>query len=137
VLNVGTGELLVVLLVALIVLGPDKLPQAARKVGQVMAEVRKVSSGFQSELRDAMKEPVEGTPTTERSPTPKAPPPVAPDELAANDPTIDGSEPVVDDGHGDDADVGVDGAVEPHTPGVEADPSTASPADHTNGHRAD
>jgi sec-independent protein translocase protein TatB len=137
VLNVGTGELLVVLLVALIVLGPDKLPQAARKVGQVLAEVRKVSSGFQSELRDAMKEPVEGTPTIERSPTPKAPPPVEPGERATDDPTIAGAEPVVDDGHGDDAEVGVDGVVDPRPPGVEADPSSASPADRTNGHRAD
>src|SRR5690606_33429751 len=44
----------VILLVALIVLGPDKLPGAVRKVGQVMAEVRKVSNGFQAEMRTAM-----------------------------------------------------------------------------------
>lgn len=52
--NVGGGEVLVILLVALVVLGPDKLPGAVRKVGQVVSEVRKVSAGFQAEMRTAM-----------------------------------------------------------------------------------
>lgn len=52
--NVGGGEVFVILLVALIVLGPDKLPGAVRKVGQVVAEVRKISNGFQAEMRTAM-----------------------------------------------------------------------------------
>ncbi|HEX8802551.1 MAG TPA: Sec-independent protein translocase protein TatB [Acidimicrobiales bacterium] len=51
--NVGGGELLVIFLVALIVLGPQRLPDAARTVGKVVGEVRKISSGFQRELRDA------------------------------------------------------------------------------------
>ena len=54
--NVGTGELLVILLLALLVLGPDKLPDAARKIGNVMAEVRRMSNGFQAEMRSAMEE---------------------------------------------------------------------------------
>lgn len=57
--NIGGGELMVILLVALLVLGPDKLPDAARKMGNVAAEFRKMSSGFQRELREAMDEPVE------------------------------------------------------------------------------
>jgi sec-independent protein translocase protein TatB len=51
--NVGGGELLVILLIALIVLGPQRLPEAARQVGRVVSEVRRVSSGFQNELKDA------------------------------------------------------------------------------------
>ena len=58
-LNVGGGEFLVILLVGLIVLGPQKLPEAARQIGRVMTELRKISSGFQQELRDALDEPVE------------------------------------------------------------------------------
>jgi sec-independent protein translocase protein TatB len=54
--NVGAGELMVILLIALIVLGPDKLPDAARKVGNVMGELRRMSSGFQDEMRSAMDE---------------------------------------------------------------------------------
>jgi Tat protein translocase TatB subunit len=46
--NVGGPELMVVLLVALIVLGPQQLPKAIRSVTSVMNELRKVSSGFQS-----------------------------------------------------------------------------------------
>ena len=52
--NVGTGELLVILLIALIVLGPDKLPDAARKMGNIMGELRRMSGGFQAEMRSAM-----------------------------------------------------------------------------------
>jgi sec-independent protein translocase protein TatB len=56
VFSVGGGEVLVILLVALIVLGPDKLPEAARKIGNVMAEVRRMSSGFQNEMRAAIED---------------------------------------------------------------------------------
>ncbi|NIR34626.1 MAG: twin-arginine translocase TatA/TatE family subunit, partial [Actinobacteria bacterium] len=45
--NLGGMELLVILLVALIVLGPTKLPEAARQVGKAVNELRRLSSGFQ------------------------------------------------------------------------------------------
>lgn len=66
-LNVGTPELLVILLVALIVLGPDKLPDAARQIGRAVSQVRRMGSGFQAELRDAFHE-VEAEGTTPRPP---------------------------------------------------------------------
>jgi sec-independent protein translocase protein TatB len=53
--NVGGGEILVILLAALIFLGPEKLPEVARQIGKVLAEVRKVSAGFQREVQDAMR----------------------------------------------------------------------------------
>ena len=59
-LNLGTGELLVIFLVALVVLGPNKLPDAARQMGRMVAELRRLSTGFQDEMRAAMQEP---TPT--------------------------------------------------------------------------
>ena len=52
--NVGGPEIMVILLVALVVLGPQQLPKAMRTFGSVMTEVRKVSSGFQAEMRAAM-----------------------------------------------------------------------------------
>jgi Tat protein translocase TatB subunit len=52
--NVGGGEILVIFLVALLVLGPQKLPEAAKQVGAMMRELKKVSSGFQEELRAAI-----------------------------------------------------------------------------------
>ncbi len=62
--NVGSPELLVILVVALLVLGPNKLPEAARQVGRAMGELRRLSSGFQAELRDALEEPVVSRPVT-------------------------------------------------------------------------
>ena len=51
--SVGAPELIVIFLVALIVLGPDRLPKAARQVGKAVAEFKRVSSGFQDEVRKA------------------------------------------------------------------------------------
>ena len=45
---------MVILVVALLILGPDQLPKAMRTFGNVMAEIRKVSGGFQAEMRKAM-----------------------------------------------------------------------------------
>ncbi|MET0902945.1 MAG: Sec-independent protein translocase protein TatB [Acidimicrobiales bacterium] len=52
--NIGGGELIVIMLLALIVLGPKRLPEAARQVGKVMADLRRLSSGFQNEVRTAL-----------------------------------------------------------------------------------
>ncbi len=54
--NIGGGEFLVIALIALIVLGPQRLPDAARQVGKVMGDLRRVSSGFQAELKGAINE---------------------------------------------------------------------------------
>lgn len=49
--------MLIILVGALIFLGPKRLPDAARQVGKAMAEFRKVTTGFQAEVRDAFAEP--------------------------------------------------------------------------------
>lgn len=56
--NIGGLEVLFVLVVALIVLGPTKLPEAARQVGKFVTEVRRISGGFQREFREAIQEPI-------------------------------------------------------------------------------
>jgi sec-independent protein translocase protein TatB len=57
--NIGGAEFLVIALVALLVLGPDKLPEAARKVGNITSELRKMSNGFRSEFKEALNDPIE------------------------------------------------------------------------------
>lgn len=52
--NIGGGELLVIGLVALIVLGPQRLPDAARQAGKVLGDLRRLSTGFQEELKGAL-----------------------------------------------------------------------------------
>ena len=56
--NVTGGEVLILLVLALVVLGPEKLPEAVRRFAKVYGEVKKMSTGFQSELREALDEPV-------------------------------------------------------------------------------
>lgn len=48
-----------IVVVALVVLGPEKLPGAARQIGNVVRQVRKISTGFQQELQNALDEPIE------------------------------------------------------------------------------
>ena len=55
--NIGGGELLVIMLIALIVLGPQRLPDAARQVGKTMGDLRRLSIGFQNEIRSALDRP--------------------------------------------------------------------------------
>ena len=73
--NIGGGEVLVILIVALVVLGPAKLPGAARQIGQMMTELRRRSAGFQNELRNALDEAETPAPKAEpadREPSPPA-----------------------------------------------------------------
>lgn len=46
--SIGTSELLLVGIVALIFLGPRKMPQLARKIGKMMAEFRGTANEFKS-----------------------------------------------------------------------------------------
>jgi sec-independent protein translocase protein TatB len=52
--NIGGGELIVIMLLALIVLGPQRLPDAARQIGKTMGELRRLSTGFQNEMKHAL-----------------------------------------------------------------------------------
>ena len=56
--NLQGSELIIILLLALVVLGPEKLPEAMRKMGQFYAELKKMSHGFQQEFRNATDEPI-------------------------------------------------------------------------------
>lgn len=56
-LNLGAGEMIIVLVVALLAFGPDRLPEAARRGGQVLADVRSWSSTARRELSKALETP--------------------------------------------------------------------------------
>ena len=57
--NIGTGELMVILLVGLLVFGPKRLPEVARKVGKGFQQMRKTANAFRNEMRDVMAVPAE------------------------------------------------------------------------------
>lgn len=46
------------LIIGLVVLGPEKLPDAIRRVGRLYAELKRMSSGVQTDLRQVMDEPL-------------------------------------------------------------------------------
>ena len=56
--NLQGSEIIFILLIALVVLGPEKLPGAIKRVTQMYAEFRKMSSGFQSEFKSVIDEPM-------------------------------------------------------------------------------
>ncbi len=71
-LDIGLTELMIILVVALIVLGPQKLPEIARKLGRGLAEFRRTSEDLRRSilLEDETKGP---PPFTDAFPsTPKA-----------------------------------------------------------------
>ena len=83
----GGPEIVVIMLVALIVLGPKELPRAMRTMGNVMAEIRKISSGFQAEMRSAMDSIIDDAPAKPHTATmaPAAPEEPAPVETTATE----------------------------------------------------
>ena len=61
--NIGMPELILILVVALLIFGPTKLPELARSLGKGLAEFRRASQDLRSQLLDPPIEP--------RSPEPK------------------------------------------------------------------
>lgn len=55
--NLQGSELIIILLLALVVLGPEKLPDAMRRAGKMYADLKKMASGFQDEFRSVLDEP--------------------------------------------------------------------------------
>ena len=49
--GIGMPELIVILVVALVVLGPQRLPELARSIGKAMAELRRQSGEIMEEFQ--------------------------------------------------------------------------------------
>jgi len=78
--SLGPLEILVIFIVALLVFGPNKLPELARQVGKGLAEFRKVQHHLKGELDDAIHSVMDDD-------KPKVAPPVAVEPPA---PALDG-----------------------------------------------
>ena len=74
--SLGPAEILVILVIALLVFGPNKMPDIARQVGKGFREFRRVQQHLKSELRDVVSEfdSPSSTPTVEQQPVPMLPP---------------------------------------------------------------
>jgi sec-independent protein translocase protein TatA len=71
--NIGPGELILILIIALVVLGPSKLPDVAQSLGKSLREFRKAAS----DVTDAAKLDAPA-PAATPAPTPAIPAPAAP-----------------------------------------------------------
>jgi sec-independent protein translocase protein TatB len=73
--DIGFSEILVIFILALIVLGPERLPRVVREVGRWVGRARAMARQFQDQLEDEVD--VNRTRSTWR-PTPSTPPQEAP-----------------------------------------------------------
>ena len=58
-MKIGFAELLVVLIVAMVFLGPEKLPYYAKKIGKGMAEFRRASNEAANAFSKTVQNPTE------------------------------------------------------------------------------
>jgi len=49
-MSLGGMEIMVIVVLVLVLFGPDKLPELARGVGRGMREIRKITGEFQNQL---------------------------------------------------------------------------------------
>lgn len=74
--NIGPGELILILVIALIILGPGRLPEVAQSLGKSVREFRKAAT----DVKDAASlEP--GQPTTNQASSTASSPAPAPNQL--------------------------------------------------------
>src|SRR2546423_5044235 len=91
-LGMGPGELLLVLVLALIVFGPDKMPEIARQIGKTVGELRRVSSEVTREIQRSIEdEPPRSGPRIVHQPPSVSPP--APEPISHTPPGAPIDEP--------------------------------------------
>ncbi len=56
--NLSGSEIVFLLIIGLVVLGPEKLPNALRKAGRIYGEFKRIASGAESDFRSAFAEPL-------------------------------------------------------------------------------
>ena len=127
-LNIGPGEVVVILVIALVVLGPSRLPATARTLGRFMAKTRDVVARFQQEMQAAadlpleviarergrLQEPIR---TSDQTGIPQ------PDDPAPDDPEPGDGEPAVTAAEPDEmAEPAVEGSGAPAAPESDSEP---------------
>ncbi len=95
--SLGPAEILVVLVIALLVFGPNKMPEIAKQVGKGFREFRRVQQHLKSELRDVVSEfdsPTDAT--ADQQPAPMLPPKETTADDVTPPPVADAPAPVAD-----------------------------------------
>jgi sec-independent protein translocase protein TatB len=85
--GMGMPEIILILAIALIVLGPKKLPEIAKSLGRGISEFKKATQefkemkGLKRDLEDTVRQSVHASPTPSPTPTPPVVDAVSEDEL--------------------------------------------------------
>ncbi|MFN2586601.1 MAG: Sec-independent protein translocase protein TatB [Actinomycetota bacterium] len=80
--QLGPLEILTVAVVALVVFGPQRLPEIARNIGKAVNEMRRMTAEMRAELREGMSASDADEPGAPDADDPEAPEPAKP--VAAN-----------------------------------------------------
>ena len=86
--QLGPLEIAVVLLIALLVFGPNRLPELAKQVGGALRELKKIQQNIRADLHDMMQDESDGA----------APPPTLPPKADGTEIEADASEPAAASG---------------------------------------
>jgi Tat protein translocase TatB subunit len=73
--GIGMPELVVILVVALLVLGPKRLPEVARSIGRAVGEFRRQSTEVMEELQAQLDADEKARPAKAKDPADKPTPP--------------------------------------------------------------
>jgi Sec-independent protein secretion pathway components len=93
-LNIGPQELILVLIIALVVVGPQRLPELGRSIGRALKEFRKI----QDDVKDTLKFDLNEDPEPYVAPRGKSPtvsPTALPDTPTVGTDTPNGASPAV------------------------------------------
>jgi len=97
-MNLGMPELIFIFLLALVLVGPKKLPELARQLGKYMAEFKRASNEFRRQLEDEML----NIELEERAKKEKEAPRVLPPEPAPEEPALAPAQGIVSRGNPED-----------------------------------
>ncbi|MBI3750986.1 MAG: twin-arginine translocase TatA/TatE family subunit [Chloroflexi bacterium] len=89
--NIGAPELIIIVVIALIIFGPGKLPEVAQSLGRGVREFRKAASDVTEATK--LDAPAPSPTTTVVPPASAAVPPVAPASPPAEPPSGDAGQP--------------------------------------------
>jgi len=73
-MNLGLPEMIFIFLLALIIFGPKKLPEIGRQIGKAMADFKRASNEFKSQIESEMRN-LELDEAVKREPMPQILPP--------------------------------------------------------------
>ena len=119
--GMGGSEIIVILIVALLFLGPDKLPQAAKQISKGIRDIKKQSRALQQQLESD--EQIGGAIRDLKSALRGEDLPVRPKPIKPKPP-----KPALTEGNGEPPHV-IEGATPPAEPGEPMLPATAGEAD--------